>query len=34
VSEIDSTTPTRAPPILTSLFFTIRAAFGTITETR
>ena len=34
VMSIDSMTPTRVPPIRTSLFFTRRAAFGTITEAR
>ena len=33
-ASIDSTTPTRVPPIRTSLLGTSRAAFGTITETR
>jgi hypothetical protein len=33
-ASIDSTTPTRVPPIRTSLLGTSRAAFGTTTETR
>ena len=33
-ASTDSTTPTRVPPMRTSLFGTIRAAFGTTTETR
>ena len=32
--SIDSTTPTRWPPIRTSLFLTRRAPLGTVTETR
>ena len=34
VGVIDSTTPTRCPPIRTSLFLTRREPFGTTTETR
>jgi hypothetical protein len=32
--SIDSTTPTRVPPILTSLSWVRRAAFGTTIDTR